>query len=252
MFKPDDFLSNFNKHKDFAKVSKFHVEILKPPGFVATDVNFAELRFQCEAAELPGYNINTVDARIYGVPAPAAASASFNDVTLTFICAGDLWEKKLFDYWLNLVVPVNNYHVRFKSEYASKINITQFYEAARDNAATTPEASYIVTLWNAFPITLSPLSLNWGDDGIHKLSVTFKYDYWSTSTTQKFGLGQTAASAPVKPAQPQQPTNPVGSGNSNFKPGVGTEGTGIRPTPGTSTPIAGGGKFAGGGASGVW
>lgn len=229
MFKPDDFLANFAKHKDFAKVSKFQVEITKPVAFIAGDVDFKELRFQCEAAELPGYNINTVDARIYGVPAPVATFATFNDITLTFICAGDLWEKKLFDYWMNLIVPVNNYHVRYKEEYVSKINIRQYYE--------TGEASYIVSLWNAFPITIAPLTLNWGDDGIHKLSVTFKYDYWSTNVTEKFGAGggQTAASLPTKPAEPARPADlitptlqPAAGGNS-FTPTSGKQTSGIKP-----------------------
>ena len=215
MFKPDDFLSNFAKHKDFAKVSKFHVEISRPNAWTGP-VDFRDLRFQCEAAELPGYTINTVDARIYGVPAPAASTATFSDINLTFICAGDLWEKQLFDRWMNLVVPINNYHVRYKSEYVSKINITQFYE--------TGEPSYIVTLWNAFPVNLSPLTLNWGDDGIHKLSVTFKYDYWSTNNIERPGGDPRAPS----PAQPSQSTAPIGAGGTSFKPGDGKQTDGIR------------------------
>ena len=218
MFKPDLFLSNFAKHKDFAKVSKFHVEILKPPG-LNISANFSELRFQCEAAELPGYNLNTVDARIYGVAAPAAATASFNDVTLTFICAGDLWEKRLFDSWLDLIIPKNNYHLNYKDEYVSKVNVTQFYE--------TGEPSMIVSLWNAFPISVSPLSLNWGDDSIHKLSVVFKYDYWTSNPVN-----------PEKPAEASIPTDPAGSalgpGSSSFIPGDGKQTSGIRPPLGAS------------------
>lgn len=226
MFKPDDFLVNFAKHKDFAKVSKFHVEIAKPANFGFGGLDFKELRFQCEAAELPGYNINTVDARIYGVPAPVASFASFNDITLTFICAGDLWEKKLFDYWVNYIVPINNYHLRYKNEYvSSKINITQFYE--------TGEPSYIVSLFNAFPITLSPLTLNWGDDGIHKLSVTFKYDYWATVNTQNFSYSDNAprtnSVAPTRPAQSVQPSTTTGAGANAFKPGSGKLTTGVQP-----------------------
>lgn len=222
MFMPDDFLSNFAKHKDFAKVSKFHVEITRPNAFTAGDVDFRDLRFQCEAAELPGYNINSVDARIYGVPAPVAAFASFNDITLTFICAGDMWEKKLFDYWLNLIVPINNYNLRFKDEYVSKINITQFFE--------TGEPSYIVSLWNAFPITLSPLTLNWGDDGIHKLAVTFKYDYWSTNNTENAKQDTSVSSRIVSP-QPSKSTIPAAAGGNIFKPSSGgAQTTGIKPS----------------------
>lgn len=215
MFKPDDFLNNFTKHKDFAKISKFHVEITQPSAWVSSrnsNIDFKDIRFQCEAAELPGYNINTVDSKIYGVPTPIAAFSSFNDITLTFICAGDLWEKKMFDYWMNLIVPMNVYNVRYKVDYVSKITISQFYE--------TGELSYRVNLINAFPINLSPLTLNWGDDGIHKLSVTFKYDYWATENTTEFERLD------------RQPAS-TNAGGTNFKPGNGSATSGILPIPGS-------------------
>lgn len=231
MFKPDDFLSNFAKHKDFAKVSKFHVEISKPPG-LSTNLDFKELRFQCEAAELPGYSINTVDARIYGPPTPVAASAIYNDLTLTFICAGDLWEKRLFDQWMNLIVPRSSYELNYKDEYVSKINITQFYE--------TGEPSFVASIWNAFPINVSPLSLNWGDDSIHKLSVSFKYDYWSSNNFDA-----------TKPAEAGGATDPAGVGGSSFTPGSAKQTTGIRPSlgalgPGYQEGVSGRGTIPGG------
>lgn len=207
MFKPNDFLSNFAKHKDFAKVSKFHVTISKPAGLVnSLEFDFNSLRFQCEAAELPGYNINTVDARLYGPATPVASFSAFNDITLTFICAGDLWEKRLFDRWMHLIVPINNYLLNYKEEYVAKINITQFYE--------TGEPSLVVSLFNAFPITVSPLSLNWGDDGVHKLSVSFKYDYWLTNEL----VNNLPSSLPAETPQSSLPT---GAGSNSFAPGSG-------------------------------
>ena len=75
MFRPNDFFANFVKHKDFSKSSKFHVELFKPANLAFGQLDFRELKFQCEAAELPGYNINTVDAKIYGVSSPVAVSS---------------------------------------------------------------------------------------------------------------------------------------------------------------------------------
>jgi len=197
MFSPDLFLTHFAKHKDFSKVSKFHVEISKPLGWTSGSVNFADLRFQCESAELPGYNINTVDAKIFGVPLPVASFPTFNDMTLTFICAGDMWEKRLFDDWVNLVMPINNYEANYKNRYVSKINVTQFTEVK--------EAAYVVSIWNAFPVSVAPLTLNWGDDAIHKLSVTFKYDYWSTNRTQGYGIESLLQNKPADAGRNSQP-----------------------------------------------
>ena len=175
-FSVNEFRNHFAKHRDYAKTSKFDVRIYKPLGLAAETI---DLRFQCETTELPGFNVNTVDGRYYGVPQSVASVGTFNDISLTFICAADLWEKKLFDQWINLIVPLNNYLLEYKTQYATKIEINQYYEDAL-NSNGTPEKSYIVSLYNAFPISISPLQLNWSDDGIHRMTVTFKYDYWDT------------------------------------------------------------------------
>lgn len=129
-FKISAFRAHFAKHGDFSPTSKFDVRITAPPalGLLAGD-----LRFQCEATELPGYTINTVDNRYYGVANPVASFSSFADLNLTFVCAADLWEKKLFDRWMNLVVPINNYNPNYKDVYtAPKIEINQYTGISRE------------------------------------------------------------------------------------------------------------------------
>lgn len=207
MFKVDQFLNHFNYHNDFARISRFEVLIAPPPS--APDFQSYDLRFQCEASELPGYSINTVDNRIYGVSQPVASVAAFNDITLTFICAGDMWEKKLFDKWMNLVIPVNNYNPRYKNDYTSpKIEINQYTDVVKDTEVTsTTEATassqkiYSAVLINAFPVSISPLSLNWAEDGFHRLSVGFKFDYWTTGDLTK-------VSPDAKPTIPSGSTPP--------------------------------------------
>ena len=121
MFKVSDFLNHFDKHNDFARAAKFEVRIAPPTGIA--DLATYDLRFQCETTELPSYSVNAIDNRYYGVPEPIAASpVAFGDITLNFICAGDMWEKKLFDRWMNGVIPINNYNPRYKDEYISKNN----------------------------------------------------------------------------------------------------------------------------------
>jgi hypothetical protein len=178
-FSVNQFRDHFAKHNDFAKTSKFDVRITAPPGL---GLDATDLRFQCEATELPGYTVNTVDGRYYGVANPVASFPTFADLTLTFVCSGDFWEKKLFDRWMNLVIPINNYNPRYKNEYvASNIKINQFAEYASES--NTAQVIYSVDFYEAFPTAIAPLSLNWSDDGIHRLAVTFRYEYWSTEKT---------------------------------------------------------------------
>jgi uncharacterized membrane protein YgcG len=248
MFKPDDFLSHFAAHKDFAKTSKFQVVINTPPILVKKNSRpAADLRFQCEASELPGYNINTVESRIYGIPTPVAATASYNDITLTFICAGDLWEKKFFDAWVNNIIQFGSYLASYKSEYQSRIAITQYSEAAviqgNEMKLEIPYQCYLV---NAFPVSVAPLPLNWNDDSVHKLNVVFKYDYWTLDpNTYQSEIGRVPAGAPN--ATDTTPNGYTGQTN-GIRPTV----PGSRTTPPTEPFRGGGGRFAGAGASGSW
>lgn len=225
-FNVNEFLSHFDSHLDFAKVSKFEVRITPPTGL---NMKTMDLRFQCEVAEIPGFTVNTVDNRRYGIAEPVAASGSFADITLTFICAGDMWEKKLFDSWLNLVIPFNRYNLNYKDTYISpKIEVIQYSESTQNDVNSLvqedinqlnrargaterpePSRSYIATIYDAYPITVSPLQLNWGDDGVHRLAVTFKYNYWTTYDIQ-------AQNGEVQPTT----SNGVDSLAANYRPAI--------------------------------
>lgn len=211
-FSVNQFRDHFAKHNDFAKTSKFDVRITAPSGL---GLDATDLRFQCEATELPGYTVNTVDGRYYGVANPVASFPTFADLTLTFVCSGDFWEKKLFDRWMNLVIPINNYNPNYKENYtAPKIVINQFSEIAGEN--NTAPVIYKVSFFEAFPTSIAPMAVNWGDDAIHRLAVTFRYEYWITGDLEQ-ATRQAADGAPVtKP----QPTVTTGGGSSGSTPPI--------------------------------
>jgi hypothetical protein len=237
-FNVTEFRNHFAKHNDFAKPSKFDVRISPPPGL---GLNTADLRFQCEATELPGYSINTVDARYYGVSSFIASFSTFADITLTFICAGDFWEKKLFDRWMHLIVPINDYNPNYKDVYTSpKIIINQFSEVASES--NSAPIIYNASLFGAFPVNIAPLSVNWAEDGVHRLAVTFKYEYWITGDLEK------VSRPPVdRPTEPPRVSAPAAAGGT--LPVI--ENKPVSVPQNKPLPLKpGGGSFAGGGASG--
>ena len=249
-FNINQFRDHFAKHDDFAKTSKFDVRITAP---TRLDLDATDLRFQCETTELPGYTVNTVDGRYYGVASPVASFPTFGDLTLTFICSGDFWEKKLFDKWLNLVIPFNtSYNPNYRDAYlAPSLEINQFSEYGDlppDETAVAgiddrPKILYKVQFFNIFPTAIAPMSLNWSDDGIHRLAVTFRYEYWLTGDLERavYKDGRTP-SKPSQPASGSQP--PVTEQRPSSKPQT------TQPPP----PFKGGegGQFGGGGASGSY
>jgi hypothetical protein len=206
----DAFLANYAVHADFAKTSKFAVLIFQPPGLtnagglfggligqnkltqsLGSPLNTASLSFQCESAVLPGYQINTVEQKVFGAPFTGAATPVFSPLQLTFICAGDLWERKYFEDWMELILPrepqknsiknvlgrddywsVDNnqrppFTAEFRNKYVTTIQVIQFHETG------IPSARY--KFEEAYPVEMEPQGLNWGDDGIHRLQMTFHY-----------------------------------------------------------------------------
>lgn len=126
-FNVNKFISNFDRHGGYAKSSKFDVRISLPSAVTGLGTT-EELALQCESAELPGYVVNTSEVKLYGAPTYVAATPSFGEITLTFICAGDLWEKKLFDAWINYIIPKDSYLVQYKENYQTNIIIYQYSE----------------------------------------------------------------------------------------------------------------------------
>lgn len=212
---PDAFLAHYAVHADFARQSKFMALIFQPTGLIAGGLlggligqtkatqflgpalNTTGLTFQCEQAVLPGYALNTVDQKVFGAPwSIAATPGEYQPLELSFICAGDLWERKFFEDWMEFIMPkgskrstadniVSNFinadgasraagSATYRNEYISTIQVIQF------NDVGVPAARY--TFEEAYPVQMAPTPVQWtggSDDSILRINVTFKYTTWS-------------------------------------------------------------------------
>lgn len=209
---PDAFLAHAAAHFDFSKAAKFGVLIYQPTGLVAGGllggligqtkatrflgpaINSAGLALQCEQAQLPGYSLNTVEQRIFGAPWTIAATpGDYQPLELTFISMGDMWERKFFEDWMEFILPKGSVRMTadnfvstlvnadgvsraagsatYRNEYISTIQVIQFHDTG------IPSGRY--TFEECYPVAVAPQPLNWGDDGINRVNVTFRYTTWS-------------------------------------------------------------------------
>ena len=220
-FSPNLFLSNIRGKDGLAKTSRFQVvlpipvnvykpnssiieKILNFPNSVFNDVSDAVnkaiggetggsggssisryLSLQCESAELPGRNIGTADVKIYGPTFKVPTSTSYSDMNLTFLCTNDFYERKLFDKWLESIHPSDTNNFRFpkgeKSGYLTNITVIQYDDFIKQ--------IYAVKLIDAFPIGIAPQALSWGEDGFHRLSISFAYQRFEPVFEGKYDVG---------------------------------------------------------------
>jgi len=174
----NDFKSSFTK--DLARTNRFDVNIPIPLTLIPYISSAKSLTYRCENAQLPGRTFATTEQKTYGPVEKFPYQTTFNDIDLTFIIEDDMNQKVFFDAWLNYINPQYNNNFRYKSDFSTIITVNQY--------DVTGQLSYSVDLVDAYPISMNQLDLSWGDDGYHKLSVSFAYTYWKNNSLQALGM----------------------------------------------------------------
>ena len=101
---------------------------------------------------------------------------TYNDLDLTFLVDSDMSQKVFMDAWLEYINPSYNYNFKYKEDYATTITINQY--------DVTNELTYSINIYDAYPISMNQLDLDWGSDAAyHKMTVTFAYTYWEVVAT---------------------------------------------------------------------
>lgn len=140
------------------------------------------LALQCESTELPGKSILTQDAKVYGPTYKIPYQTQFADISLTFLCTNDFYERKLFDRWIEAIMPNDTHNMRFPNDddtrYLTNLKIIQYDDFIKQ--------IYAVEMIDAFPISIASQPVNWGEDGFHRLTVQFSYRKYKTLYQGKY------------------------------------------------------------------
>jgi hypothetical protein len=147
------------------------------------------LALQCESAELPGKTINTADVKVYGPTFKVPYQSQYTDTSLTFLCTNEFYERKLFDRWMEAIMPTDTNNLRFpkdeETRYMTNIKIIQYDEFIKQ--------IYAVELLDAFPVSIASQQLTWTDDNVHRLTVQFAYQKYRTIYDGTYDLTQAAS-----------------------------------------------------------
>lgn len=128
-----------------------------------------DLAMLCESCSLPGLELTTLDYQTISFPIKLPNGYNAPDVEFSFLLTNDYYVRKMFDNWLNLIVPRDTYKVAYRDTYATDIVIQQL------NEKNVPV--YGMRLENAFPVSQSSIELNQTSaDSLQKLTVSFTYE----------------------------------------------------------------------------
>ena len=146
------------------------------------------LSLQCEAAKFPGKTLQTADVKIYGPIFKVPYQTMYEDMSFTFLCTNDFFERKLFDKWMESIQPTDTNNMRFPksnlTRYMTNVTIIQYDDFIKQ--------IYAVELIDAFPIGVAPQELSWSEEGFHRLSIQFAYQKYRTIYDGTYDIGSAA------------------------------------------------------------
>lgn len=146
------------------------------------------LALQCETAELPGKTLQTAEMKVYGPIFKVPYQVQYNDASFTFLCTNQFFERKLFDRWMEAIMPTDTNNLRYSKDdanqtrYMTNIKIIQYDDLIKQ--------IYAVELMDAFPIGVAPQPLNWSEDGFHRLTIQFAYQKYKTIYDGSYDLAK--------------------------------------------------------------
>lgn len=127
------------------------------------------LMMRTDMAELPGVSFTTSEVKNYAPVMRMPNQIVYNDLNLSFILSADMVEKYFFDYWIYSMRDPNNMY-----EYYDNI-VSDIYVAMY---SLNNQPVYGVRFFEAWPISIMPISISWQDMEYMRLSVTFAYRRW--------------------------------------------------------------------------
>lgn len=152
-----------------------------------------DLTLLSESIEFPGRGMDFGDYRYYGPSFQTPYNTNYGGQTdITFLCRTESWERQLFDDWMEIINPSDTFDFNYPETYYSEIQMYQLSdwgektaasaqgnaEQEQDNATKLPIAVYQWTLIRAWPFRVNPQPVNWADQDILRLTVSFSYRYW--------------------------------------------------------------------------
>lgn len=208
----------------FIKPSNFLVYILPPTWALNTEYDF-NLAYLTTGATLPGMQVITQDARLYGagpmVKMPYDIATT--DITMTFYVDANGTSIDYFYEWLRNVVNLSHdqtqvrsgafsNQVAYRSWYATSIDIMLFNDKPGGNPESPQDAALaIYTLFDAYPISIAEPSLSWqSGNEILQFSVTFTYRSFERTVVNLPEVRDISIpQVPVPPVVGEAPSEPI-------------------------------------------
>jgi len=172
-FTISEFAGKISKH-GLASPNKFKVQFSNLPVLDGDKM----LNFMCEQVDVTGRSVQSMMNLEYGIRREVAYNApSYNPLSMTFICTGELREKRILDKWNNLIVDsTRGFDVAYYDTYAKpcSLRVTTLKPNGIDEA-------FSITYREVYPKSVQSIQLNHSTQNtVLRVNAEIQYAFFET------------------------------------------------------------------------
>lgn len=173
-----------------ARPNQFRVELNFPSIVGGTTEAARKAQFLCNAASLPGSNIEVAPIPYRGRIVPLAGERVFTPWQITVVNDTDFAIRDAFENWMQVINSVrNNTGATNPLSYTAQMSVHQL-----DRNGNVIKSYTFIDAW---PSNLGDIQLSYAANNVvEEFPVTLQYAYWETSTTNSGVTAQVGINTP--------------------------------------------------------
>lgn len=162
------------KTRGLARNNRFQVEI---PGMGNTADDMEMVMLFCDSVSLPGLSLSTTPQRVYGEVREIPYEKMFDTINLTFYVDTQMIVKLMFDDWIHRTIDTATKQTNYYHDYVRDVYISVL-------PMDSEKPVYTVTLYEAYPKSVSPVQMDAASKDVMKLQVALNYKYYTIDTPE--------------------------------------------------------------------
>ena len=178
-FSVSNFMARVDNLGGPAKKHKFSVEV-KPPDSLSSNVTADTINFLAKSVSFPAKALATTDYRYGGKFSLAVPyEVTYEPVGITFMNTADQSPRIFWNDWFNHIQDMNNYNMRYYEKFIGVVTLNQYLDEA--DSIDPSNASYQVTLHEAYPKGMSAIEVGWENADLQDFEIDMQYSWWTAS-----------------------------------------------------------------------
>ena len=176
-------VSNFMARVDAlggpAKRHKFSVQV-KQPDTLVSSVTADSIEFLAKSVSFPAKALATTDYRYGGkFSLTVPYEVTYEPVSIGFMNTADQSPRIFWNDWFNHIQDMSNYNMAYYTNYVGTVTLNQYLDET--DSIDPSNASYQVTLHEAYPKGMSAIEVGWENADLQDFEIDMQYSWWTAS-----------------------------------------------------------------------